>query len=85
MGIIWSIIIGLIVGALAKLFMPGKDGGGIIITMLIGIAGSLVFTYLGRLLGFYAEGETAGFIASILGAMLILFIYRLFRKKSVEG
>ncbi|MBK6505911.1 MAG: GlsB/YeaQ/YmgE family stress response membrane protein [Ignavibacteria bacterium] len=85
MGIIWSIIIGLIVGAIAKLFMPGKDGGGIIITILIGIAGSVVFTYLGRLLGFYAEGETAGFIASILGAMLILFIYRFFRKKSVEG
>lgn len=55
MGIIWSIIIGLIVGAIAKLFMPGKDGGGIIITILIGIAGSVVFTYLGRLLGFYAE------------------------------
>ena len=85
MGIIWSIIIGLIVGAIAKLFMPGKDGGGIIITMLIGIGGSLVFTYLGRILGFYAEGESAGFIASILGAMLILFIYRLFKKKSAEG
>ena len=78
MGIIWSIIIGLIVGAIAKLFMPGRDGGGIITTMLIGIGGSLVFTYLGRLLGFYAEGESAGFIASILGAMLILFIYRFF-------
>ena len=85
MGIIWSIIIGLIVGAIAKLFMPGRDGGGIITTMLIGIGGSLVFTYLGRLLGFYAEGESAGFIASILGAMLILFIYRFFKKKSAQA
>jgi uncharacterized membrane protein YeaQ/YmgE (transglycosylase-associated protein family) len=85
MGIIWSIIIGLIVGAIAKLFMPGKDGGGIITTMLIGIGGSVVFTYLGRLLGFYAEGESAGFIASILGAMLILFIYRFFKKKSPQA
>ncbi len=85
MGFIWSIIIGLIVGAIAKLFMPGRDGGGIITTMLIGIGGSLVFTYLGRLLGFYAEGESAGFIASILGAMLILFIYRFFKKKSAQA
>ena len=65
--------------------MPGRDGGGIITTMLIGIGGSLVFTYLGRLLGFYAEGESAGFIASILGAMLILFIYRFFKKKSAQA
>jgi uncharacterized membrane protein YeaQ/YmgE (transglycosylase-associated protein family) len=85
MGIIWSIIIGLIVGAIAKLFMPGRDGGGIITTMLLGIGGSLVFTYLGRVLGMYAEGESAGFIASILGAMLILFIYRFFKKKSTQG
>jgi uncharacterized membrane protein YeaQ/YmgE (transglycosylase-associated protein family) len=85
MGFIWSIIIGLIVGAIAKLFMPGRDGGGIITTMLLGIGGSLVFTYLGRVLGMYAEGESAGFIASILGAMLILFIYRFFKKKSTQG
>lgn len=85
MGIIWSIIIGLIVGAIAKLFMPGKDGGGIIVTILLGIGGSLLFTYLGRVLGMYAEGESAGFIASILGAMLILFIYRFIRKKSVQA
>lgn len=81
MHLIWSAIIGLLVGAIAKLFMPGKDGGGIIVTMLLGIGGSLIFTYLGRLAGFYAEGESAGFIASILGAMVLLFIYRLFKKK----
>lgn len=85
MGIIWSIIIGLIVGAIAKLFMPGRDGGGIIVTILLGIGGSLLFTYLGRVLGMYAEGESAGFIASILGAMLILFIYRFIKKKSAQG
>ena len=85
MGFIWSIIIGLLVGAIAKLFMPGKDGGGIIVTILIGIGGSLLFTYLGRVLGLYAEGENAGFIASILGAMLILFIYRFIKKKSTQA
>ena len=81
MGIIWSIIIGGIAGALAKLFMPGKDGGGIIVTILLGIGGSLLFTFLGRLIGWYGEGDSAGFIASILGAMVILWIYRLFRGK----
>lgn len=85
MGFIWSIIIGLLVGAIAKLFMPGKDGGGIIVTILIGIGGSLLFTYLGRVLGLYAEGENAGFISSILGAMLILFIYRFIKKKSTQA
>lgn len=78
---IWSIIIGAIAGALAKLFMPGKDPGGIIVTILLGIGGSLLFTYLGRLIGWYNEGDSAGFIASILGAMVLLGIYRLFRGK----
>jgi uncharacterized membrane protein YeaQ/YmgE (transglycosylase-associated protein family) len=82
MHLIWSAIIGLVVGAIAKLFMPGKDGGGIFVTMLLGIGGSLIFTYLGRFLGFYGEGESAGFIASILGAMIILFIYRFIKKKT---
>ncbi|MBV6478670.1 MAG: hypothetical protein HGGPFJEG_01425 [Ignavibacteria bacterium] len=77
LSIIWSAIIGLIAGALAKLIMPGKDPGGIIVTMLIGIGGSVLFTFLGRFLGFYSEGESAGFIASILGAIVLLLIYRL--------
>lgn len=81
MSIIWSIIIGGIAGALAKLFMPGKDGGGIIMTIILGIAGSLLFTYLGRLVGWYSEGDSAGFIASILGAMVLLGIYRLIKGK----
>ena len=74
------LIIGLIVGALAKFLMPGKDPGGIIVTMLIGIVGALVAGFLGRAIGWYHEGEPAGFIASVLGAILLLFIYRLATK-----
>jgi uncharacterized membrane protein YeaQ/YmgE (transglycosylase-associated protein family) len=76
MSIIVMLIIGLIAGAIAKLLMPGKDPGGIVITMLLGIAGSIVAGFLGRLLGLYRDGETAGFIASIVGAVLLLAIYR---------
>jgi len=82
LSLIWSAIIGLVAGALAKLIMPGKDPGGIFVTMLIGIGGSLLFTFLGRLLGFYSEGESSGFIASVLGAIVLLLIYRLIRGKS---
>ena len=78
MGFIATLIVGLIVGALAKLFMPGRDPGGIIITMLLGIAGSFVAGFLGRALGMYRNPSSGpGIIASILGAMLLLFIYRL--------
>lgn len=76
--VIAAIIIGLIVGALAKLIMPGKDPGGIIVTILLGIAGALVATFLGRTLGWYREGQSAGFIMSLLGAILLLWIYRMF-------
>ncbi|PZR72221.1 MAG: GlsB/YeaQ/YmgE family stress response membrane protein [Chthoniobacterales bacterium] len=76
-GIIGTLIIGLVVGAIAKLLMPGKDPGGCIITMLIGIAGALVAGYLGRLVGWYEPGRPAGFIASVIGAMLLLLVYRL--------
>ncbi len=82
MHLIWSALVGLLVGAIAKLFMPGKDGGGIIVTMILGIVGSMLFTFLGRLIGLYGEGENAGFIASILGAMIVLFIYRFIKKKT---
>jgi len=77
MSFLWMLIIGLVVGAIAKLLMPGKDPGGIIVTMLIGIAGALIAGFLGRSLGWYAEGEPAGFIASVVGAILLLIIYRL--------
>ncbi len=75
--ILWTLIIGLVVGAIAKLLMPGRDPGGCIITMLIGIAGAFVAGYLGRVLGWYQPGQPAGFIASVIGAMLLLLIYRL--------
>lgn len=74
---LWAIIIGLIVGALAKLVMPGKDPGGIIVTILLGIAGSFVGTLIGRTVGFYGSGQGAGIIMSILGAVLLLWIYRM--------
>jgi uncharacterized membrane protein YeaQ/YmgE (transglycosylase-associated protein family) len=80
MNIVWTILIGLVVGALAKFIMPGKDPGGIIITILLGIAGSFIFTYLGKFLGLYQEGETAGFIGAVIGAIILLAVYRMFKK-----
>jgi uncharacterized membrane protein YeaQ/YmgE (transglycosylase-associated protein family) len=78
MHILWMVIVGLIVGALAKLFMPGRDPGGIIITMALGIAGAVVAGWIGHALGWYRASDTGpGLIASVLGAMLLLFIYRL--------
>jgi uncharacterized membrane protein YeaQ/YmgE (transglycosylase-associated protein family) len=82
MHILWMIVIGLLVGAVAKLLMPGKDGGGWILTALLGIAGSLVASYIGSAIGWYATGDAAGFIASVLGAMLLLWLYRMVKKKS---
>jgi uncharacterized membrane protein YeaQ/YmgE (transglycosylase-associated protein family) len=70
------LIIGLLVGVVAKLLMPGRDPGGCIVTMLLGIAGAVFGTYLGHLLGLYPMGHRAGFIGSVVGAMLILLIYR---------
>lgn len=77
MGILSAIIIGLLVGAVAKLLMPGRDPGGWIITILLGIAGSFVAGFLGRSLGWYQEGEPAGFLASVCGAIILLVLYRL--------
>ena len=82
MNFLWTLLIGLVVGAVAKLLMPGKDPGGFIITILLGIAGSVVATFLGRTLGFYSDGAAAGFIMSVLGAMLLLLLYRLFFRKT---
>jgi len=75
-GILGWIIFGLIVGALAKLLMPGKDPGGLIITMLLGIAGALLGGWIGRALGLYGPEEPAGFVMALLGAILLLVIYR---------
>jgi len=78
MHIIWSLIVGLVVGAIAKLLMPGKDPGGFIVTALLGIAGAMVASFIGRALGFYHEGDVGpGVLASIVGAMILLGIYRL--------
>lgn len=81
MEIIGTIIIGLIVGVIAKLIMPGRDPGGFIVTILLGIAGAFVGTFIGRALGFYDTGEAAGFIMSLLGAILLLAIYRMVVRK----
>lgn len=81
---LWLALIGLVVGALAKLIMPGKDPGGIFITMLLGIAGSLLASYIGRAAGLYQEGQAAGFIMSLIGAIVLLLIYRLFKGRSAS-
>ena len=76
MSIIWMLVVGLVVGAIAKLMMPGKDPGGIFVTMLLGVAGALVAGFLGRTLGWYREGEPVGLFASV-GAIVLLGLYRL--------
>ncbi len=79
MNFLWTLIIGLVVGAIAKLLMPGKDPGGFIVTMIIGVVGALLAGFLGRALGWYQNpGEGPGIIASIIGAMILLLLYRLF-------
>ncbi|HJY93178.1 MAG: GlsB/YeaQ/YmgE family stress response membrane protein [Candidatus Acidiferrum sp.] len=81
MSLLWEAIIGLIVGAVAKLLMPGKDPGGIWITMALGIAGSIIATWLGQAIGWYQAGQSAGFIMSVVGAVLLLVVYRLIRSR----
>jgi uncharacterized membrane protein YeaQ/YmgE (transglycosylase-associated protein family) len=75
--IFWTLIIGLVIGVVAKLLMPGKDPGGCIITILLGIAGAFVAGYIGRVVGWYQPGQPAGFIASVIGAMILLLLYRM--------
>jgi uncharacterized membrane protein YeaQ/YmgE (transglycosylase-associated protein family) len=83
MHFIWFLIVGLIVGAIAKLIMPGRDPGGIIVTMLIGVAGSVLAGFLGRALGFYGPNASGpGIIASIIGAVILLGIYRAVVRRS---
>lgn len=77
MGLLGWAIFGLIVGALAKLVMPGRDPGGIIVTMLLGIAGAVLGGFVGRAMGFYGPGEAAGFLMSFAGAVLLLVLYRM--------
>jgi uncharacterized membrane protein YeaQ/YmgE (transglycosylase-associated protein family) len=83
MAILSTIIVGLIVGAIAKLLMPGKDPGGFIVTILLGIAGAFIASYLGQAIGWYKPGQPAGWIMSVIGAMILLLLYRLlFKRKS---
>ena len=81
MSIIWTIIVGLVVGAVAKLLMPGKDPGGFIVTILLGIAGAFIASYLGQAVGWYKPGQSAGFIMSVVGAVILLLLYRLIFKR----
>jgi uncharacterized membrane protein YeaQ/YmgE (transglycosylase-associated protein family) len=77
MHILWTLLIGLVVGALAKLVMPGKDPGGTIITILLGIGGAFLANFIGHSAGWYGANEAAGFVASILGAVILLAGYRM--------
>ena len=79
MSIIWAIVIGLLVGIVAKFLMPGRQGGGIIVTALLGIVGAVVATFLGQAMGIYAAGQSAGFIGAVVGAIVVLLIYNLVR------
>lgn len=83
--VIWMLIIGLVVGAIAKLMMPGRDPGGIAITMLLGVAGAFVASFIGRMLGLYSTNQGAGLIMSTLGAILLLALYRLMIRHRQHG
>ena len=84
-GLLTTIIIGFIVGVIAKLIMPGKENMGLIMTTLLGIAGSVVATYAGQAVGWYEAGEGAGWIGSIVGAFLLLWIYQKFKSRGTAA
>ncbi len=84
MGVLGWILFGLVVGIVAKLLMPGRDPGGLIITTLLGIIGAVIGGFLGRSLGLYGPGEPAGFLMATLGAVVLLFIYRLLRRPTAR-
>lgn len=81
MDLLWTALIGLVVGVIAKFLMPGKDPGGIILTAVLGVGGAYLATFVGQFVNWYQPGEPAGFIAAVFGAMLILWIYRRFQQK----
>lgn len=78
---VWSLLVGLVIGIVAKFLMPGKDPGGFIITALLGVAGAGIANFIGENAGWYADGEPAGFIASVVGAVILLAIYRAFTNR----
>ncbi|MDM0078201.1 GlsB/YeaQ/YmgE family stress response membrane protein [Variovorax sp. J2P1-59] len=81
MSIVWTILIGFVAGLVARAIKPGDDSAGFIVTTLIGIAGSLIATYVGQAMGWYTAGQGAGFIASVVGAVVLLFIYGMIKRK----
>ncbi|MDP9901163.1 GlsB/YeaQ/YmgE family stress response membrane protein [Variovorax ginsengisoli] len=81
MSIIWTILIGFVAGLIARAIKPGNDSAGFIVTTLIGIAGSLIATYLGQAMGWYTAGQGAGFIASVVGAIVLLFVWGMIKGK----
>jgi uncharacterized membrane protein YeaQ/YmgE (transglycosylase-associated protein family) len=82
MGILGWIVFGLVVGIVAKFLMPGRDPGGFVVTVLLGIVGALLGGYLGRGLGWYREGDAAGFLMAVLGAIIVLAVYRLLARRA---
>ncbi len=85
LSILWTILIGFVIGVIAKFLHPGKENLGLILTTALGIAGSLVATFLGRLVGFYKEGEAAGFLMAVVGAIVLLVVYTLVRGRSKQA
>ncbi len=81
MGIVWTILIGFVAGLVARAVKPGDDSAGFIVTTLIGVGGALIATYLGQAMGWYTAGQGAGFIASVVGAIVLLFVWGLIRKR----
>lgn len=77
MELLWTLLIGLVVGIVAKFLMPGRDPGGFIVTALLGVAGAFVAHAIGRAMGWYAQGEPAGFIAAVIGSIILLALYRM--------
>ena len=84
MELLWTLLIGLLAGVVAKFLMPGRDPGGFIITTLLGIAGAFLAYAIGRSMGWYTEGEPTGFLASVGGAVLLLLLYRVFVGRRVR-
>jgi uncharacterized membrane protein YeaQ/YmgE (transglycosylase-associated protein family) len=80
MSLLWTIIIGFLAGVVAKFLMPGKQGGGFIVTTLLGIVGAVVATYIGQAIGWYAPGDGAGFVGAVIGAVIFLAVLRAFNR-----